>query len=124
EQEQFFESKVRPVLVSQCIKCHGPKKEMGGLRLDSAAALRKGGDNGPVVKPGNPDQSVLIQAIRRTGELKMPPPPSKALPEDAISALATWVKMGAPWPLEKPAASLADAWKKHWAFQPVTNPKP
>src|SRR5262249_58942916 len=73
EEERFFEARVRPVLAEHCQGCHGTDKQKGGLRLDSRAALLKGGDNGPVVKPGDPDGSPLVQAARRTGALKRPP---------------------------------------------------
>jgi hypothetical protein len=121
QQEQFFENKVRPILVEQCVKCHGPKKEMGGLRLDSAAAMHKGGETGPAVKPGDVEQSLLMKAVRRSGELKMPP--GKPLPDASVAALETWIKMGAPWPAAKTTSPTpAEAWKKHWAFQPVKSP--
>src|SRR5262245_55122880 len=68
-----FEKNVRPLLSTHCWKCHGTETTKGGLRLDSAANLRKGGESGPVVVPGKPDESRLIQAVRRAGELKMPP---------------------------------------------------
>src|SRR5438309_2151393 len=70
---RFFEERVRPLLAEQCVSCHGPKRQKAGLRLDSAAAIRKGGESGPVVAPGNPEQSRLIRAIRQDGDLKMPP---------------------------------------------------
>jgi hypothetical protein len=92
---------------------------MGGLRLDSRAALMKGGDNGPVVKPGEPEKSLLVEAIRRTGELKMPP--KKPLAPEMVEALTIWVNRGAPWPADRPSSS-AETWKRHWAFQPVKNP--
>jgi hypothetical protein len=111
-----FEKHVRPVLLDHCIKCHGPKKQNGGLRLDSRAALLKGGGSGPAVVPGKPEDSLLIKAVRHDGELKMPK--SKKLPAPAIDALAAWVKAGAPWPDERPIVS-AEAWRKHWAFRPV-----
>src|SRR5262245_59352791 len=113
-----FERHVRPLLAEHCLACHGPKKRMGGLRLDSRAAMLKGGDSGPAVKPGD-DGSLLLRAVRHTGELKMPK--GKKLPPTAVAALATWVKAGAPWPAER-AATAADAWKKHWAFRPVKRP--
>src|SRR5262245_57421847 len=97
--EDYFERQVRPILVENCFACHGPEKQRGGLRLDSAEALRKGGANGPVVKPGDPDNSVLIQAVRQTGELKMPP--KKKLTPEAIEALTFWVKQGASWPVPR-----------------------
>src|SRR5262249_52344760 len=70
---EFFESKVRPVLVQQCFSCHGEKRQQAGLRLDGQQALLKGSDNGRVIVPGDPDKSTLVKAIRYTDELKMPP---------------------------------------------------
>jgi hypothetical protein len=124
---RFFETKVRPVLAEQCHNCHGPHRQRGGLRLDSRAALLRGGDNGPVVAAGKPDESTLIRAIRHEGKVKMPP--KGKLPPEAIAALTTWVKMGAPWP-DTPAgvasqttdAAIAAARKNHWAFRPVGRP--
>jgi hypothetical protein len=120
---EYFEKRVRPVLVEKCQSCHGPKKQQGGLRLDSRAGLLKGGDNGPVVQPGQPDKSVLIQAVRHEGDLKMPP--KGKLDAEAVAALAGWVKMGAPWPEAAPATgatTVAEARKSHWSFRPVTTP--
>src|SRR5262249_46604595 len=73
ESVAFFEKEVRPVLAQKCQKCHGPKKQESGLRLDSRAALLQGGERGPAIVPGKPDQSNLIAAIRQQGDLKMPP---------------------------------------------------
>jgi cytochrome c553 len=119
---EFFEARVRPVLADNCFSCHGPKRQRGGLRLDSAAGLRKGGDSGAVVVPGHPEKSLLVQAVRHAGERKMPP--EKKLPPHAVADLAAWVRMGAPWPESAAAKELdpADAWKKHWAGQPVKPP--
>ena len=94
--DEFFESKVRPVLAENCFSCHGPDKQKGGLRLDSRAALLKGAGGEPVVVPGEPDKSPLIKAIRHDGDIKMPP--KAKLPAPAIDALTAWVKMGVPWP--------------------------
>jgi hypothetical protein len=69
----FFENRVRPVLVNQCFNCHGPKKSMAGLRLDSREGLLKGADSGKVIEPGDPAKSLLIQAIKHDGDVKMPP---------------------------------------------------
>ena len=70
----FFETSVRPVLSEHCLKCHGPAKQWNGLRLDSREALLRGGDSGPAIVPGQPDQSRLIRAIRHSDdELQMPP---------------------------------------------------
>jgi hypothetical protein len=117
--EQSFERHVRPVLVEHCQGCHGAKKQMGGLRLDSRAALLTGGDGGPAVKPGDPDASRLIQAVRQMGDLKMPP--RKKLPPSAVAALTAWVKAGAPWPAPR-APTGVDASNRHWAFQSVRRP--
>src|SRR5437764_9150166 len=94
--DDFFEKHVRPVLVENCLECHGAKKQRAGLRLDSREALLRGGENGPAVVAGDPDKSLLIEAVRQTGELKMPP--KKRLTAPQVDALAAWVKAGAPWP--------------------------
>src|SRR5262249_34319110 len=91
--DEFFETRVRPILAEKCISCHGPKKQMGGLRLDSGDAIAKGGDDGQVVRSGDPENSLLIQAIRQSGELKMPP--KSKLAQEEIEALTTWVRQGA-----------------------------
>src|SRR5262245_39862057 len=98
---EFFEKKIRPVLVEHCHSCHShqAKKPRGGLYLDSRDALLKGGESGPAVVPGRPEQSRLIEAIGyKNPDLQMPP--KARLPETAIADLANWIKMGAPWPKE------------------------
>ena len=122
---EFFEKHVRPVLVSKCQSCHGPKRQQGGLRLDSRAALLNGSDNGAVVVPGEPEKSLLIKAIRHDGDVRMPP--KSKLPDEAIAHLTAWVKMGAPWPQESVQAdrqlgSVAEVRRTHWAFQAVKKP--
>jgi hypothetical protein len=119
EDVEFFEKHVRPVLLDNCMKCHGPKKQMGGLRLDSPSALLKGGDSGPAVHPGDPAGSLLVQAVRRAGELKMPP--KKTLPQPVVHDLEEWVKRGAAWP-QNTKETVAEAWKSHWAYLPVRDP--
>ncbi len=103
EPADFFESKIRPLLVQHCAKCHGDEKATkgkepkGGLRTDGRAALLKGGDNGPSVVPGDLAKSKLIEAIRYANtDLQMPP--SGKLPEAAIKDLEKWVQDGAVWP--------------------------
>src|SRR5271170_1599135 len=98
----FFENKVRPILAENCYDCH-TTAEMGGLRVDSRERILQGGKSGPAVMPGDPDKSLLIQAVRQTGDLKMPKG-GKLKPAE-IQALADWVKMGAPWPETKAAAA-------------------
>src|SRR5690348_12272158 len=97
EREAFFEAKIRPVLADTCFKCHGGAKTSHGLRVDSRAALLEGGESGPALKPGDPDGSLLLQAMRHAkGDLRMPP--GKKLPEHVLNDFATWIKQGAVWP--------------------------
>lgn len=122
---QFFESQVRPILVSRCESCHGATKQEGGLRLDSRAAWSQGGENGKVIVTGRPEESRLIAAIRYAdSELEMPP--KMKLPEREIAALTQWVARGAPDPREGAVAlGLAEKLvlaKQWWAFQPLQRP--
>ena len=126
---EFFEKKVRPLLSEKCQSCHGAKRRQGGLRLDSRADMLKGGDDGPVVVPGEPDRSALVKAVRYADELKMPPK-GKLSPE-SVETLAAWVRMGAPWPDARPGdgaavrvSRVAEARTKHWSFLPVEKPPP
>lgn len=97
-EKAFFDMRVAPVLQENCLSCHGAGKAKSDLRLDSAAAILKGGTRGPALEAGDPEASVLLQAIRHTGDLKMPP--GGHLDEKAIADIANWVMMGAPWPEE------------------------
>jgi hypothetical protein len=125
-QIQFFESKVRPLLVQQCYECHGNGKHKGGLRLDSRAGVLAGGDSGPAAVPGKPQDSLLIQAVNYQG-LHMPP--KRKLSADQIAVLTSWVKFGLPYPgrddmvapprHDKTVSAADRAW---WAFRPVTRP--
>jgi hypothetical protein len=115
---EFFEKQVRPVLAEHCYECHGPKKQSADLRLDTQAGLLKGSENGPVVVADEPDKSPLIKAVRRQGDVKMPP--KTELPAKAVEALTAWVKLGAPYP--ETATAIADPSNAHWAYQPVKDP--
>ncbi|GDY19908.1 hypothetical protein LBMAG56_12530 [Verrucomicrobiota bacterium] len=127
---EFFEKRIRPVLVAECYECHAGTKQKGGLRLDHRDALRKGGDTGPGIVPGNPDQSLLLRALTHADpELKMPKKGAK-LDDRIIADFAAWIKAGAPDPREHPPATApatAAAWsdilalrRQWWSFQPVT----
>jgi cytochrome c553 len=123
DQQTFFELHIRPVLAGTCFKCHGGEKTSGGLRVDSRGHLLAGGDSGPALVPGQPGTSLLIQAMRRMGELKMPP--GKKLPEHTIADFEAWIRQGAFWPQTIAfQAPRPEAWKTHWAFQPVKRPRP
>ncbi|MCA9147063.1 MAG: PSD1 domain-containing protein, partial [Planctomycetales bacterium] len=117
----FFESEIRPILVEHCIACHGATEQNGGLRLDSQTALIKGGDSGPVAVSKSAD-SLILKAVRRTGDLAMPP--EESLTELQIAAIAKWVELGVPWPesaMRLRSAAEEDA-EHHWAFQPIEDP--
>ena len=123
--DAHFERSVRPLLVQRCYKCHGPTKQAGGLRLDSGPAVLRGGDRGAAVVPGEPESSLLMAAVRRQGELKMPPDRELSVREKAI--LQRWVGGGAAWPakVSPPPGEDANlrAEEPLWSFQPVRNPQ-
>ncbi|MGP0067290.1 MAG: PSD1 and planctomycete cytochrome C domain-containing protein [Isosphaeraceae bacterium] len=126
QQVEFFEARIRPILVEHCQRCHGPKKQESGLRLDTREGVVKGNDAGPVVVPGRPEESPLIEAIRYDASVKMPP--KARLPQPAIDDLTTWARMGAPWPESTPtegrdgSTAVPPAAMRHWAFRPVQDP--
>jgi hypothetical protein len=127
----FFESKVRPLLVERCYECHSQEtgKQKGGLLLDSRAGWMKGGDNGPVIVPRDPENSALIKAVKSSDE-KTRMPPKQRLPDEQVAVLVEWVKMGAPDPREAPVSpKLApnmniDERRKFWSFQPLRRIEP
>jgi hypothetical protein len=121
----FFEQRIRPVLVKQCYECHSAqsKSVKGGLLLDSRAGLLRGGDSGPAMAPGKPDESLLIKALRHE-DFEMPP--AGKLAESVIDDFGRWVREGAPDPREEvaaPAARRAEPidvanGRKYWSFTP------
>jgi hypothetical protein len=116
--EELFESKIRPVLAGTCFRCHGDQKSSAELRVDSRAALLKGGDSGPAIEPGKPEASLLLKAIRRDDDDVSAMPPDKALRADTVADFTAWIKAGAPWP-EKTARFEKT---QHWSFRPVREP--
>lgn len=120
--DAFFESNVRPLLVKHCYECHSGTKSMGGLSLDTRAGWEKGGDSGPAIVPGEPDESLLIAAVNYDS-LEMPPPEKAGqLSADEISLLSKWVAMGAHDPrvaAPKLGGMTVDDAKSWWAFQPL-----
>jgi len=145
---EYFEAKIRPVLVANCYDCHA-EQVSAGLRLDSRDALLKGGRSGPAIVAGDPDKSLLIQAVRQTSD-KLKMPKGGRLRPDEIDALVEWVRAGAPWPAaaataaapatpgsapsaaaaEKPSATAAAApayvikpeQRAFWSIQPIHKP--
>src|SRR5688572_24891416 len=126
EGTELFEKRIRPVLVAKCLACHGSPaaKPKGGLVVDSLAGILRGGARGPAVAPGDPEKSLLFQAIRReSDDLAMPPKESERLTEAEIQDFAAWIRAGAPGPKALPAAARASS---HWAFskpRPVAPPE-
>jgi hypothetical protein len=128
EQLAFFETKIRPVLVEKCYSCHSAQAEtlQGGLLLDSRASIVTGGDSGPAAVPGNPDGSLLLQALRyETYEM----PPSGQLPANEIADFERWIAMGMPdprranAPVSKSAIDLEQG-RVFWCFQPIVPHQP
>jgi len=129
----FFEKRVRPVLIDHCYPCHSAQAEKvkGGLSLDSRDGLLQGGDLGPSILPGDPEKSLLIQAVRHASpDLQMPPKKGK-LSDRQIADLTVWVKAGAPWPDNDPAVAsrpskpgnvISEADREWWAFLPIVPP--
>ena len=96
EAERLFESKIRPLLIDRCFKCHAEAKAKGGLRLDSREFLFKGGETGPAIVAGKPDESLLLNAVKHQNGLAMPP--DGKLTETQIADLTAWITAGANWP--------------------------
>jgi len=127
EQVAFFEARIRPVLVEHCYRCHSAESTAvkGGLRLDHAGGWRVGGDSGPAILPGKPDESLLIQALRYERDEM---PPDGQLPPAVVADFERWVRLGAPDPrTEAPAAGLAarpvdlEAGRRFWSFRPLAD---
>ncbi len=126
----YFESFVRPVLAEHCYGCHSgsARKLQASLRVDHRTMLLAGGDSGPAIVPGDPDNSLLMQAVRYEA-YEMPP--EGKLPPQSIEHLATWIRQGAPWPEEPLAERTASSppafdWRarraNHWSWQPIKRP--
>jgi hypothetical protein len=126
--EAFFEREIRPILVERCYECHSEQagKLRGGLGLDRREAWQKGGDRGPAIEPGQPEVSLVIQAVRHDDEtLKMPP--KGKLPDREIASLTRWVALGAPDPrtgaAPPPKARVdVEQGRRFWAFRPPADP--
>jgi hypothetical protein len=132
DDEAFFESRIRPVLVMNCYECHSADKAKGGLRLDYRGGFEKGGGSGDLVNASAPDESLLLQVVRHQhAELKMPKGAEK-LPDGVIADLTRWVRMGLPGLSQVPPSAqdaATEEWqvklakrRAHWAWQPVRKP--
>ncbi len=119
DREDFFESKIRPILVDTCLRCHGDLKQSGGLRVDSRETLLMGGDSGRAVVPSKAEESLLTRAIQRQKDVAAMPP-DNALRPDQVADFVAWINAGAVWP--KKTAKI-DA-VNHWAFEPLHSVAP
>jgi hypothetical protein len=122
---ETFERRIRPLLSEHCYPCHSlkAKKQHGGLQLDTAQSLKRGGDSGAVLVPGNPEKSLLIAVVRHEGDVHMPP--KGKLSDRELDALTEWVKRGAFFPdsgAQEPSTSGSIDYiegRQFWSFQPV-----
>ncbi|HEV3022672.1 MAG TPA: DUF1549 domain-containing protein, partial [Pirellulales bacterium] len=130
EQIEFFEKKIRPLLAARCFECHGNGRTKGGLSLASRAGLLAGGESGPAVVPRQPASSLLLAAVRQTGDVQMPP--DGQLSPSEIADLAAWIEQGASWPagdavearetLRTPGRRVTAEDREFWSFRPIGNP--
>jgi hypothetical protein len=129
DQVKFFEEKVRPILAENCYKCHGSENQKGSLRLDLREMALAGGESGPVIVPGKPEESVLVEAIQwKSFEM----PPSGKLNDLQVATLTEWIRQGAPMPkdhggaggvaVRKTRGVITDEDRQWWAFQPIRRP--
>jgi hypothetical protein len=109
-----FARDVRPIFASRCLRCHGSKKQEGGLRLDLKAAALRGGDSGPILRPGKSDKSTLVERLTATDETSRMPQGGKPLTSEQIALVKRWIDQGASWPEGDGPGPL-----DHWAFQPI-----
>ncbi len=121
--EEYFEKKVRPIVVANCYACHGQKMKMGGISFSSGAGL--GPESGVIVK-GDSEKSRLYDAITYSGKIKMPP--SGKLADGDIATVKAWIEMGGVWPKDVTTAAvkspISPEARKHWSFQPIKDYKP
>ena len=130
EQLEFFESKVRPLLIERCNDCHGPESKPieGSLNLSSRKSILRGGDTGPAIVPGQADESLLIDAINYGDVYEMPP--DTKMSDEEIAILTKWVNDGAAWPASadvdvevKEAFDIKARKAAHWSWKPIRKPK-
>ena len=126
----FFERKVRPILVENCYSCHSADtKPAGGLRVDDRNGLVAGGNTGPAIVPGDPDKGNLLKRVVHGDGKRRMPPEGDGLGSEKVEILRQWIRDGAVWPPVNLPASLGKARaeyeqlrKTHWAWQPLTKP--
>lgn len=138
-QEEFFEQRIRPLLVQHCGECHGAAKHQGGIRLDTRGGVFQNPDIGPLVVAGNPDGSRLWQVLKYLPEDTQMPPDGK-LSDTDLGLIRQWIEAGAVWPQEANNAAngpmttlprhedgtvdFVKAAEQHWSYRPVSDPEP
>jgi len=125
EDLQFFEAKVRPVLADRCYKCHSrdADKIKGGLMLDTREGMLHGGDTGPAVSPGKPEDSLIVDAISYTDADLQMPPKGERLSDQQVADITEWIRRGAFDPRTLVAKGSSQSYggvgREHWSFLPV-----
>jgi mono/diheme cytochrome c family protein len=119
---QFFLERIAPVLERRCVHCHGGRAPKGNLSLTTSAGALKGGDGGPAVVPGKPDESLLVEMI--SGDKPAMPQKQKPLSKDEVAAIRGWIETGASWPAALTLSDRRSEGQKWWAFEPLEKPKP
>ncbi|MCZ6672581.1 MAG: DUF1553 domain-containing protein [Verrucomicrobia bacterium] len=121
---EHFEKQIRPLLMDNCISCHGPGKQDGGLRLDAKAGWKAGGKSGPSIVPGDLAASALVQVVRKKGDFQTHP--KLELSKDEVTDIELWIQMGAPDPrtgkVNREALPNYERAKDFWSFQPIKKP--
>ena len=119
ESIRFFETEIRPTLHTRCVQCHSAELRTSGFSVASRNDILEGGNRGEAVSVDEPGQSLILAALRRTGDLKMPP--DAPLPAEKLAAFERWIQLGAPWPeaSEKPVSGPS---LRHWSFQAIARP--
>jgi mono/diheme cytochrome c family protein len=120
-----YASQIKPILVKNCISCHGVEKQKGGLRLDAGASIIKGGNSGPILIPGKSNESKILHAVEgKDPETRMPPVPKALISKEQSALIATWVDQGAFIAKQDMVASsvVKKTPSTHWSFQPLVKP--
>ncbi len=119
-----FQREIQPILKAHCLECHGPEQQKAGLRLDNKRDFFAGGDVGPIVEPGNGEESELLYRVTSEDEFERMPPKGAGLTASEVDLLRDWINQGAAWPAEADANAATSIQSDHWAFQTPVRPDP
>ena len=118
-----YAAEIRPVFAASCVKCHGPEKQQGDLRLDLKVRALEGGLSGEAIVPGNVAESAILAHLEGRDDKRVMPPKGPRLSDDQIGLIRRWIEQGAAWP-DDPADQGSDPAATHWAYQTPTRPEP